>query len=353
MDGMGQELVVTPLLGKTPRDLVNVLVGCGIIIDDVAFKGSADSAGTFSGGASIIGFDSGVILSSGRVSSVIGPNVQDGISNTIGTGTDADLQALIPGFSVEDVTVLEFDFIPSSTTVSFDYVFASDEYNEYVYSSFNDVFGFFLNGANVALVPGTALVVSIDNVNGGNPYGDPNASYPQYYINNDTSDGGPFLNTEMDGLTVVFTVTATVNANEVNRIRLGVGDAGDTIFDSNVFIRAGSFASKCVDATAGGSMPMAAAAAEMNAYPNPFRPGSGGGQDAAEIAIRNIPPCGVVRIYTTRGALVRELYDSDCDGRVMWDAKSGTGHDAASGVYLVMAKGSDGSRHRTKVVIVR
>ncbi|MGI6777887.1 MAG: choice-of-anchor L domain-containing protein [Acetivibrionales bacterium] len=49
---------------------------------------------------------------------------------------------------------------------------------------------FSLMGENVALIPGTDTPVSINNINGGNPYGGENASYPQYYINNDLDDNG-------------------------------------------------------------------------------------------------------------------------------------------------------------------
>ncbi|MGI6776859.1 MAG: choice-of-anchor L domain-containing protein [Acetivibrionales bacterium] len=153
------------------------------------------------------------------------------------------MSALIEDDITNDAAVLEFDFVPEGDVVSFMYVFASDEYNEYVYK-YNDVFGFFLNGENVALIPGTNTPVSINNVNGGNPYGGENASYPQYYINNDLDDNGGSVNTEMDGLTKVLTVEARVNPNEINHIKLAIADALDSAYDSVVFIKAGSFSGK-------------------------------------------------------------------------------------------------------------
>ena len=57
---------------------------------------------------------------------------------------------------------------------------------------FNDVFGFFLtapDGApvNMALIPGTNLPVSINDVNDGNPDNDPPIppANSQFYINNE------------------------------------------------------------------------------------------------------------------------------------------------------------------------
>ena len=82
------------------------------------------------------------------------------------------MDALIPGFFTNDACVLEFEFSCDTEPegFSFKYVFGSEEYNEYVDTTFNDVFGFFLDGENIALIPGTPTPVSINNVNCGNPF---------------------------------------------------------------------------------------------------------------------------------------------------------------------------------------
>jgi hypothetical protein len=229
----------------TPEDLANALVGTGVSVSNVQFTGSDVAAGTFAGGGtgpgSIIGFDQGIVLSSGAVANVSGPNTYDDVSTANDQPGDPDLDGLLPpGQFTEDASVLTFDFVPDASTVFFQYVFSSDEYNEYVYS-YNDVFGFFVNGANCALVPDTSDPVSVDTINGGNPFGDPNASNPSQYRNNDLSDGGGSIDTEMDGLTVVLTCQASVVANETNTVKLAVADVGDDFYDSNVFIAAGSF----------------------------------------------------------------------------------------------------------------
>ena len=75
--------------------------------------------------------------------SVIGHNTSDGITANNSLPGDVDLNTLIPGYNTFDGTILEFDFIPQSNDViSFQYVFTSDEYNEYTNTSFNDVFGY-------------------------------------------------------------------------------------------------------------------------------------------------------------------------------------------------------------------
>ena len=231
--------------GLTLEDIIAALVGSSSIsISNVRFTGSDSSLGTFTGGTGIIGFEQGIVLSSGQVADVVGPNVDDGMTSSYNRAGDPDLDSLISGIeTTQDACVLEFDFAcPDVREIGFEYVFSSDEYNEFVNFSFNDVFGFFVNGENVALLPDGQTIVSINNVNGGNPLGD-SASNAQYYRNNDECQGSPNgcpFNTEMDGLTVVLIARAQINPG-LNHIKLAVADAGDDAWDSNVFLKGQSF----------------------------------------------------------------------------------------------------------------
>ena len=226
--------------GLTPTDLVNMLLGGGVTVSNISYSGINHAAGTFSGGTGIIGFEDGIILSTGNIADVVGPNTADATTTDNSMPGDADLNTLISGYTTFDATVLEFDFVPTTNVVTFEYVFGSEEYNEYVNTQYNNVFGFFINGNNVAMIPGTTTPVAINNVNGGGPtYGD-NPSNPTYYINNDCQDCGCSINTELDGLTVVLTVIANVNAGQTNHIKLAIADAGDAVLDSDVFIKAES-----------------------------------------------------------------------------------------------------------------
>jgi hypothetical protein len=228
----------------TPDALVQALIGSGPdapIIHSVTYNGANIAAGTFSGGTGIIGFADGIILSTGNIASVVGPNVSDNTTTNNGQPGDPDLDNLIPGYQTFDAAVLEFDFeCQNLQVISFQYVFASEEYNEYVNSEYNNVFGFFLNGVNIALLPDNVTPVSINNVNCNNPYNPPTGSNCDLFINNDLDDGGGAINTEMDGLTVVLTATAPVTPG-VNHIKLAIADAGDAILDSDVFIKGESF----------------------------------------------------------------------------------------------------------------
>ena len=229
--------------GITATTLAQSLAGTGVTISNVTYVGTATSSGQFQGGLTIIGFDEGVILSSGAAKGAVGPNNNDGYTTVLNTPGDADLTAL-SGVPTFDATVLQFDFVPQASILTFQYVFASDEYNEYANTRYNDTFAFFVNGTNCATVPGTVppKPVSINTINGGNPFGT-NAQNPAFYRNNDLSDGGGAINTQADGLTVVLTCTATVNAGVTNHVKLAIADGSDRILDSWVFLRGKSFVS--------------------------------------------------------------------------------------------------------------
>ncbi len=243
--GVGGALTVTGDLsgGLTPNDLVAELLGPGVVVSNVTFTGEPVGAGKFTGGSAPIGFEAGIILGSGNATSVVGPNLDDGTTADFQRAGDADLDQLIPGYPTFDATVLEFDFVPNGSVLTFRYVFASEEYNEYANTSFNDVFGFFVNGVNRALLPDGITVVSINNVNAGNigGSGSPIPNNPSFYRNNDCSDlPCPNIDTAADGLTVVLALTADVNPGVMNHMKLAVADAGDQALDSWVFIQGGS-----------------------------------------------------------------------------------------------------------------
>lgn len=237
-------LTITP--SSDAEFLANTLLGSGVSISNVNLIGGATQQGTFSGGlAAGIGIGSGVILTTGDATLAAGPNTEDGAGAATGTGSDPDLAALIPGYTIHDRNVLEFDFTTTTGNLFFSYVFASEEYNEYVNSDYNDVFGFFVNGVNIALVPGTNTPVAINTVNcgysGSGPLPGTDPENCALFNNNDLDNGGPFFNIEYDGFTDVFTASALSLGAGTHHIKLAIGDAGDQILDSAVLLQAGSF----------------------------------------------------------------------------------------------------------------
>ncbi len=213
--------------------LANALLGSGMIMTNVNYTGANLASGLFTGGtAAGIGIESGIVLTTGVAANLNGTsNTGENISFNNELPGDLILDALIPGYATYDATILEFDFTAvsgGSYDVYFQYVFGSDEYNEYVAQQYNDVFGFFLDGTNIALVPGTTNPVSINNVN--------NSSYPAYY--HDNSSGSSAF--EYDGFTAVLSASF-LNLEGTHHMKLAIADAGDFFWDSGVFLKAESF----------------------------------------------------------------------------------------------------------------
>lgn len=231
----------TDLTGDlTADDLVASLVGSGIEYSNITYTGADEAAGTVSG-MGAIGLESGVALSSGSVagsdygpSAILGPNEDSANTSSFGTTGDADLDEIVSPHTTNDASVLEFDFVPDTDQLTFSYVFGSDEYNEFVDSNFNDVFAFYVNGENCAVVDtgdGEAPV-TINSINN-----DLNSSL---YNDNDLEAGHPH-DTELDGFTVPLTCVANVNAGDTNHVKLAIADTTDRSYDSAVVIGSGSF----------------------------------------------------------------------------------------------------------------
>ena len=255
-------LTVTDLNhGVSAADLANALVGAGVTISNITFTGNARAAGLFNGGASILGFDSGIVLDSGFVQTLVddppcgrgveGPNdcyePLNANSTDFALPGDSDL-TLLSGFPTFDAVVLEFDFVPQFSVVQFQYVFSSEEYSDYSNTPFNDVFAFFVNGINCALVPGTTEPVSINTINNGNDAGgDTTPHHPEFFLDNVRP--AVTIDTQMDGLTPVFTCTADVSPGVSNHMKLAISDASDPILDSAAFLKAQSLVSGTVITT--------------------------------------------------------------------------------------------------------
>jgi hypothetical protein len=234
---------------NSPSYLINnILLGGGVSAFNHVFQGDSSQIGFFSGVNSNLGIDSGIALSSGNIFDLVGPNASGSTTTNFSLPGDPTLDAVIAPDPTNDAAVLEFDFIPTSDTISFKYVFGSEEYLEWV-NSFNDAFGFFLTGPNpaggsyidenLAIIPGTNIPVTIDNVN--------DVVNSTYYVDNGTGFTAP-QNTDptviqFDGFTTPLTAFASVNCGDTYHIKLVVADAVDGAYDSGVFLEAGSFSS--------------------------------------------------------------------------------------------------------------
>ncbi|MCB0680959.1 MAG: choice-of-anchor L domain-containing protein, partial [Saprospiraceae bacterium] len=202
----GQPLEVTDGVTNpyTPENLItNVFLGDGVEVLNVTFEGDPISVGFFKNGEDEVGIDRGLMMTSGRVSSgggavgVDNPGSSFASTNNASTATDPDMVTIGSPFQPFNVCKYTITFVPTADTLRFRYVFASEEYPEWACSSFNDIFGFFISGPgisgpyaggaeNIAIIPGTNLPVTINNLhpmNGGNCP----PSFEQFYNDNNGS----------------------------------------------------------------------------------------------------------------------------------------------------------------------
>lgn len=236
---------------NTPAQLVNLLTGSSCLsISNISIS-SANSVGYFNKNGSNFPINQGIILRSGNILATQGLYTNSNLSSTAtGGGSDLFLQNLSntsSGTSVPltDLSFLQFDFVPVSSSFSFDFLFASNEYGEFQCLS-NDIFAFELTEigtgitTNLGVVPGSTNPVSVKTIKNGsnNPTcGSTNpALFGVYNVAN------PALSTlNMRGHTVVLNASSAVIPNTAYRLKLVVADYGDTDYDSSVFISGGSF----------------------------------------------------------------------------------------------------------------
>ncbi|MEL1243756.1 choice-of-anchor L domain-containing protein [Flavobacterium sp. DGU11] len=199
---------------------------------------------------------SGIILQAGNCMQAGGPNTNAPLS-TGNWGGDAQLLSYIQGLgfdpgitSYNDVSKIEFDFVPLSTTMSFDFVFASEEYGDFQ-CSYSDAFAFFLTNTstnvttNLALVPSTTTPIAVTTIRQSmynTSCGSVNPTYfGAFYGETATAPAAVNAPINFDGRTVLMTASSTVTPGTTYHIKLVIGDRNDNAWDSAVFLAAGSF----------------------------------------------------------------------------------------------------------------
>jgi hypothetical protein len=266
------DLTLTPVGTVGAVGLAETILGNGVTIVSAIYSGGADQAGTFTTGSGAsfdpiaLGFTSGVLFTTAdNISSVAGPNDDPLYSVDAPDGVDGDpvFDAMSNGLGSFDASFLDIVFVPDvppgasagdTGQMTLEIVFGSEDYNEYVYSTYGDAVLVNVNGVNQAVVP-NGLPVGIDTINDAgnvNPTSlesdvanDPNPEHtstsyesanPSLFVDNSTG----VLNTQMNGFTVTIPLTFSVVYGQANTLRIGIADTGDVFFDSWLFVRADS-----------------------------------------------------------------------------------------------------------------
>jgi len=248
--GQSTQAQLTVTSGNPAAAIVDTLVGTGVSVANVTYTGNANSKGTFrcTGGCNL-GITRGVFLSTGNTGQMPTSPPSDFHSSDMSGSGDAQLNLIVSPNLTQDAAVLEFDFTPAADSVGFKFVFASEEYNDYVNTAYNDVFAFYISGPgipgspkNLALIPGTSIPVSINNVNNGNSAGA--ATGPCNHCANfvDNVPNGGTANF-FDGFTTVISAGIKVMPCQTYHMKFAIADVNDGVFDSGVFLEAKSFSS--------------------------------------------------------------------------------------------------------------
>ena len=223
--------------------------GISVVANSASFTGAAQKMrGIFgNGGDADLEIEGGVILCSGDIGLAHGPNENTGVSGSLDGALngddegDTDLESLVTDLVTKDAAVLTFNVTAptSDTPIEFKYIFASEEYHYYI-GPFNDIMAIWVDGENIAVVPGSSppepiAVNFIHNGRTGSPTIPP--KNPTLFIDNETDLPGPF-NIQYNGYThMITTTTKTVSAG-THSVKIAIADATDQKLDSAVFIKA-------------------------------------------------------------------------------------------------------------------
>jgi hypothetical protein len=233
----------------TPIDLVESIIGSGFEISNIEINGDQYSMGTYTGADVEVHentfLSQGLAFSSGNVSMLnFGTNLLDNMNTSAGNPGDPDLDILLQEkygidnkdkIETYDAVSMEFDFSLENNTpvnVFMGYVFGSDEYEEYVGSYHDDLFGIFLDDENIATVPGTDDYISVNNIN--------QTVNSQFYTNNilvDNIPGNSPLATEMDGFTIPMNTSFTIANTDKHHLKVVIANVGDPAQDAWLLIR--------------------------------------------------------------------------------------------------------------------
>ena len=217
------------------QGITNVLFGGCVNISNLTYSGSPVQIGYFVDHSGTLGIDSGIVLTTGRIDSIPGLNPAYYNWGTSLNGSGDPLLTSLSGNNTYDAAIIEFDFSPQSDSlIGCEFFFSSEEYPEYVGSTFNDVYGFFISGPgingnqNIALIPGTSIPITVNSIN--------SSTNSQFFNDN--------LNSsimKLDGYTTPFSLSNNVTPNYTYHFKIAIADAGDGISDAAVFIKWGSF----------------------------------------------------------------------------------------------------------------
>lgn len=239
----------------TPVDAVHDhLKGQGVLINSVNFSGTGYQIGSYDAGSSSFPFMEGVLMATGDVALAEGPNTNVGMTQGTGTGGDMDIEQLMDGGTGSavsyDAAILEMEFVALMDTFKLKYIFASEEWNEYIANTIVDGVGIFISGPgitgsysspggypngsqNIAVIPTTNQIVNVNTINNGATNTGPCLNCG-FFVSNDATSA-TFADIEFDGYTIPMIASIPVECGETYHVKIVIADATDNTFDSGLF----------------------------------------------------------------------------------------------------------------------
>ncbi|HQW68672.1 MAG TPA: choice-of-anchor L domain-containing protein, partial [Flavobacterium sp.] len=271
-NSFAQPITVNTTTYTVPQLVQDVLFGNGTAgsscvgtIENISWKtGSGSSNGTTFNSSNGIGYftntnpnfpiANGVILSTGTVNTAPGPNNNTQSNGNVAWTGDADLFDYMFDIGIVDntndynnATVLEFDFVPLTDEMSFDFLFASEEYGDFQ-CNYSDAFAFFLTNTtvgtpaiNLALVPNTTIPISVTTIRDDTGLPTCDEANPSYFGFNNQGGNAGSAAINFNGQTKLMTATSPVIPGNTYHIKLVIADLDDQSWDSAVFLGGGSF----------------------------------------------------------------------------------------------------------------
>ncbi len=237
-------------------DYVNELINYNPCITITnATKSAGENAGfngisTFTNTNPNFSFQSGIVMSTGNATSTQGPNISSNNEGNQSWTGDTELEQIILDGTGQtmvsrNASKLEFDFTSQFPLMTFNFLFASDEYGTFQ-CGFADAFAFILTDlttgikTNLAVVPGSSTPISVITIRDNSFNVGCTSENAQYFdlINSNLGIEKPI---NFNGQTVPMTATANIIPNNPYHIKLVIADRSDNAFDSAIFIESGSF----------------------------------------------------------------------------------------------------------------
>ncbi|RYM34910.1 T9SS type A sorting domain-containing protein [Brumimicrobium glaciale] len=314
----------------------SILSGYGVNVSNVSYTGNVSSMGLFNGANTVLEIQYGLIMTTGTAgyseNGPHGPNDQSNAGVDNGALGNALLTQLA-GVETYNASLLEFDLVANSDTLKLDYIFGSDEYPEFVGTSFNGVFGIFISGPgivggiqNIATVPNTSQPININTIN--------QLTNPIFYNNNGNGTEAPFNQDDQfiqyDGFTTKLTAYSQIIPGETYHLIIGIADVGDGIYDTGVFIEASSLSTRLTESQK---------IKHVNLYPNPNK-GVFSIEKPSENDVENL------KVISSLGREVSFKIEKNNDSQIRIKLEK-----ANPGVYWINFNSKNGDFYSSKFVV--